>query len=191
MSPISALFGFRGRLGVFEYWGYSLFVGFFAALFVIAFHGRVLDLSELWELGRTFLEHPEEVAPELLWSAGIFFWSVTAIKVKRLHDLNLPGWWSMFWCVPLTLAYLSLDLGKAAVEQESQLFSLLSLLLAFAGLGGAVWSVWISAQEMFFFGDDQSNGFGPPPGAKADRQPVTERIALAQSRRINPLNQRY
>jgi uncharacterized membrane protein YhaH (DUF805 family) len=192
MSSISALFGFRGRLSVLEYWGYSIFIGFAAGFGFAAYAGRVVPWDELVQLCQTFLEHPEDVDPALLWGSGIFFWSLIAIKVKRLHDLNLPGWWSVFWCVPLTLGYLGLDLAKAAVEDDNRVFMLFALVLSLASVAGSVWQVWINIQEMFFAGDDQPNDYGAAPGTERYDQPVAERIApAAQVRRINGLNPRY
>jgi len=55
----------------------------------------------------------------------IMFWPVTAIVVKRLHDLDLSGWWVL---ASLTLCYVS------AVINNSSLAFLFATTVMLAGL---------------------------------------------------------
>jgi len=44
--------------------------------------------------------------------SAVLFWPVTAIVVKRLHDLNLSGWWV---AVSLTLSYVSAVINSCSL----------------------------------------------------------------------------
>jgi len=42
----------------------------------------------------------------VLTVAILIFWPQVVILVRRLHDLNLAGWWvTLFWLIPLALAF--------------------------------------------------------------------------------------
>jgi uncharacterized membrane protein YhaH (DUF805 family) len=42
---------------------------------------------------------------------GACFWPQVVMLVRRLHDLNLPGWWVvLFWVVAAAIAYVDLPL---------------------------------------------------------------------------------
>ncbi len=43
----------------------------------------------------------------LLTAVILLFWPQVVVLARRLHDLNLTGWWvTLFWLIPLALALL-------------------------------------------------------------------------------------
>jgi uncharacterized membrane protein YhaH (DUF805 family) len=82
--------GFTGRAARSEFWWWHLFL----LLVYFAFIILVLLLS-----------HPPDVPGGLI---GIFllvvlalFLPTLAILIRRLHDLNLSGWWSLLEFIPI------------------------------------------------------------------------------------------
>jgi uncharacterized membrane protein YhaH (DUF805 family) len=85
----------RGRISRQEFW-----LGYCGALIVLIFlHWKLEDLFLFMRrpLGRPW--HRDELEGTILLAkaaAGLASaWPLTAIYVKRLHDLNLSGWWTL------------------------------------------------------------------------------------------------
>ena len=73
------------------------------------------------------------------------------LMVRRLHDFNRSGWWSL--AIVLGPAALMLLLAPVASPTQTAPFILLISL---------VWTIWLGAIP----GDPHENRFGPAPGAR-------------------------
>jgi uncharacterized membrane protein YhaH (DUF805 family) len=57
-----------------------------------------------------------------LISAGILLYPSLAIQIKRLHDLNLPGWWCLPAFAPGFILYLAALIGLGSIHSPTLLF---------------------------------------------------------------------
>ena len=90
---VSALFGFRGRIGRARYWAIIAI----ATVLSGAICAFALALTPKSAGG------PDLVLIAVLALAiGAWKWSLLAAMVRRLHDLGQPGWWA----IPLLLILL-------------------------------------------------------------------------------------
>ena len=63
-----------------------------------------------------FAPRTQEGIRYLLTAAILLSWPQAVILARRLHDLNLTGWWvSLFWVVPLALTLLRVPLPPGTV----------------------------------------------------------------------------
>jgi uncharacterized membrane protein YhaH (DUF805 family) len=84
----------KSRISRQEFWlGYA---GASAILFLLKW--KLEDISFYNPTGRVRYSDDIDMALALpkLVAAGILIWPLSAIYVKRLHDLNLSGWWLLF-----------------------------------------------------------------------------------------------
>jgi uncharacterized membrane protein YhaH (DUF805 family) len=137
------LFGFSGRLARVRYFVLSLVAGiiFVGAAFVLA--------VRIYATGAR-INGPILIACALLLVlVGIVILSLT---VRRLHDLDLSGWWVLpIWIVPSAI-----ESGMALLADNPQLGSLLS------GALGLVISLFLWLAP----GTRGSNRFGSDPRGK-------------------------
>jgi uncharacterized membrane protein YhaH (DUF805 family) len=89
------LLSFRGRICRQEFW-----LGFVGAIVVLLLLRRPLEdigVSYFRPIGRPWYRDELDLALALpkLVTVGLLTWPVAAIFVKRLHDLNVSGWWLM------------------------------------------------------------------------------------------------
>ena len=163
MGVLDLFFGFGGRINRAKFW-LTLVVWLLIWIVAIA----AFALSGLADLGSNLsngsLPSPEDPAAvlRLILDYGILSlvilafiivsWiSAFAIGVKRLHDRDRSGWWTLlFYFGPTVLL----------IAQSSTEEALASLVL---GLGAfAVW-VWWLVDLGFLRGTSGSNRFGPDP----------------------------
>ena len=111
------LFGFSGRLARLRYFLLSLIPA-------ILFFGTGIILAIDFAAGLAGIKEPALVACAALFLlAGIVGLSLT---VRRLHDLNLTGWWILaIWIVPSAVEY-----GAVRLVNNPQLGSTLSSVIA-------------------------------------------------------------
>ena len=58
-----------------------------------------------------FLPRTHDATRYVLIGAILAFWPQVAILARRLHDLNLTGWWvTLFWALPAALVLLDIPL---------------------------------------------------------------------------------
>lgn len=75
---------FRGRISRQEFWlGYALTIAV-----------MLLLMPQLWDNSR------KAVGAYLLWviASAMVLWPLLTLHVKRLHDLNVSGWWLVCFC---------------------------------------------------------------------------------------------
>jgi len=158
---------FRGRARRREFWMFTLvsfilFVAFFGVDFAVFGHGDPRYL-----LGE--LPANASLAAQLEpFSSGyglLVFLPGLAVTVRRLHDTDRSGWWSLLTLVPTVGLAVTPGLDPARVEQSGSL-SLLVLGVSIVWIGTLIVSIVFLAQE----GTRSANRFGPSP--KAVPQPV-------------------
>lgn len=71
------------------------------------------------------------------------------LMVRRLHDINRSGWWS-----------LAISVGPVVPMLAMMPFVPMTVLVPFVMLLSGVWTIWLGAIP----GDAHENRFGPPPG---------------------------
>jgi uncharacterized membrane protein YhaH (DUF805 family) len=144
--PYRRYFDFGGRSRRSEYWWFMVFAVLVSAVLLLAMFGGAFDT--LLRLGEGQTPSFDGVGP-LFWVALVLlviFGLATiipsiAVQVRRLHDLNVSGWW-----------YLGYIVGGAAIGEIPEVGDLLSSLFSLA------WLVW-----MFFPGTRGANKYGDDP----------------------------
>lgn len=152
---IYLLFSFRGRISRKQWWfgiGVSYAFIFILYIFVLAVS---IDLQT--ELS---IDLPDELFV-LLWIP--FLWVPLALNIKRHHDRNRPGWWTI-----ITLA-------------------IWGVLLIIPGVRGIVPILWI----VFFGclrGNAGKNRYGPPPKPLflAADKPISNETETVTSEPLDP-----
>jgi uncharacterized membrane protein YhaH (DUF805 family) len=184
------LFGFKGRIDRARYW-YALFasVAFYIVFMAIAasvigvIFGATVKSIHVNFLGAfgsplslPFSAHFGNADPETsALATRIFYivatpiavvgiWFITATTIKRLHDRDLSGWWSVvFLIVPALLSHIVDRIGD-----DSYVASAFTLSLAVAAFSLKVWGIF---ELLFFRGTSGPNRFGPAPLAPIEPQP--------------------
>jgi uncharacterized membrane protein YhaH (DUF805 family) len=182
MSIFQIVFSFKGRIGVGTFWAASLSAGVLLGLVFAIFAGAH---DGFFEQAAKFWQHPEETPIAIWFCLPVFIWVTAAINVKRLHDLDMSGWWTLFFCVPILISAIAVDLARAGVDSGNVAYSLISLPLSLGSLLASLYSFWISIQMMFFPGDKQPNNFGPETGSAyaSDKSPDEGEVDQILARR--------
>ena len=153
------LFGFSGRINRAKYW---LAVLFWTAVWIVALILFVLFIARDFAA----IPDPDDMSgPEalrLLLSSGIsaillvivvivpMVVSGFAVGIKRLHDRNKSGWWTLlFFVAPSVLQGASSSFDGAV-----------SLILSLAGMVVAIWAL---VELGFLRGTRGPNQYGPDP----------------------------
>ena len=115
----------RGRISRHEFW-----LGYCGTLIVLIFlHWKLEDLFLFMRrpLGRPWYRDELEVTILLAKAAAglASAWPLTAICVKRLHDLNLSGWWT------LAVPAIAVAVQMAGFKPGSIYFTITTLLTGF------------------------------------------------------------
>ncbi|AIL08960.1 DUF805 domain-containing protein [Stenotrophomonas maltophilia] len=101
LVPIRRCFVFSGRSDRREFWSYSLLAGF-----VMAVSYSVMDRG-YWLVGHLSLDWETS---EILWKVGwvmtvcavfVFLPPMLALTVRRLHDIDESGWYTVIAFIPL------------------------------------------------------------------------------------------
>ena len=130
-------FGFRGRIGRTMYW-----LG--ALLFAV-------DWLILWI---AFFTLPAGFLGASVGFVGVIvgFWLVFAIVIKRLHDRDKSGWF--------TLLYLLVPGVLQAISEKAGRTQPLAIIVYVAGLALAIWA---AVELGFLCGTVGPNRYGPDP----------------------------
>jgi uncharacterized membrane protein YhaH (DUF805 family) len=183
------LFGFRGRINRFKYW-YAAFAGMTVCLIfmaILAFGIAAIFGANVQQVAihptdvfgtppaspfrASFKNIPPGSAETLIalsfYAAAtpifiVGMWISLAATIKRLHDRNRSGWWTIVLVLAPAL-FGKLGDGSDASNTAS--------LLAFAALPLAIWG---AVELLFLKGTKGPNRFGPDPLAPAtpiDRRP--------------------
>lgn len=115
----------KGRISRQEFWLGQAFLVVLVLLLEIKLTAYFLALrqaeSGVWNAG----DLAYAFAQSFYFINAIMFWPVTAIVVKRLHDVDLSGWW--------VLASLALCYASAVINNSSLAF-LFATTVMLAGL---------------------------------------------------------
>lgn len=88
LNPITQHYAdFSGRSSRLQYWSFNLTAS--AILYGIMFAGNFLEVSQLAAALAYFLFYAVSFIPSI------------AILVRRLHDTERSGWWSLFVLIPI------------------------------------------------------------------------------------------
>ncbi len=102
----------KGRLSRQEFWLGQAFLIVLVLLLEIKLTAYFLALrrpeSGLWNPG----EFAFTLTLPFYFIKAVMFWPVTAVVVKRLHDLDLTGWWVL---VSLALCYVSAVINNCSL----------------------------------------------------------------------------
>jgi len=160
MGFLRAFVGFEGRIGRQTY--------LLCSLLLIALTIAVL-VALIATYGVDYGKTPEETRVWTLWSLAIelvFLYPTLAITIKRLHDLDLSGWWSVVFWLPSALNYASTLTGlSGTAESPAMLGTILELLDT-----GLVVIMWVAL--CIIPGSRAANRFGPSPFA-TPQLPIT------------------
>ena len=103
LTTIQVLFSFKGRIGRYTYWTYSIITYLICLAISLVFY---FNTSEILT---PFLE---TLISTVLF---IYMWSTLAVIIKRLHDRNKSGWFIFIILIPLIgLLWLHLEIGFLA-----------------------------------------------------------------------------
>lgn len=132
------LFSYQGRIGRLRYFGLSTGVLFVLLLsvFLVGFAAMLLESYALF-----FLFLP-------IWAVGLV--AQTMLGIRRLHDLDLSGWWYVPCLLVMTVG------GQMATSGEPTL----------AAIGTIVYLA-PSLLLLLKAGTEGPNRFGPPPAGEA------------------------
>jgi uncharacterized membrane protein YhaH (DUF805 family) len=149
------LFGFKGRINRARYLVVQLaLLTFWLVLWLkFSFH-----FSSQWEA--------------LHWVVAItMIWIDAATTVKRLHDRDRSGWWTVAILIVnrLAYAYYGLFFGLYFGVDISIARELLLVMLAVAL---SLLQTWVVIELFFLTGTDGPNRFGPDPTRTAPHSPI-------------------
>ncbi len=163
----SKAFSFQGRATRKEFW---IVFGVFIILYVLlGFLNVFLGLASVIDSENSAVNNILVFFGFLLlaWNVYLFF-PIISVMVRRLHDLNLTGFW-LWYLSPIGIAIifivhlLNLDNScNVAVERISKVFttSVSWLLLPFIWLLG---TPCVLILLLLYKGKDETNEFGPSP----------------------------
>src|SRR5215813_3756777 len=154
MGFLRAFVGFEGRIGRQTY--------LLCSLLLIALTIAVL-VALIATYGVDYGKTPEETRVWTLWSLAIelvLLYPTLTITIKRLHDLDLSGWWSVAFWLPSAVNHASTLTGR-----PTMLGMALELLDS-----GVVVIMWIAL--CLIPGTRAANRFGPSPFA-TPQLPIT------------------
>lgn len=129
-SGISRCFDFKGRTSRFDYWGFLfVFTLFRIAVGVFDFYLKQLPDADVGNIA--LLE---------VFVFLAFAWIAFALTVRRLHDVNMRGWWVIISIVPFFVSFLKGNreanrFGPAPVTNEKKaLIAVFAVFLPVAAL---------------------------------------------------------
>ncbi len=107
-------FSTKGRVGRKEYF-FRWFMPYLSSLIVLTILSNVLQMQQV-ESGIVLFANFA-----ILLLIAVFLVAQILIGIKRLHDINASGWWSLLWLVPLANFVLLLVLFfKVTSTEKSQ-----------------------------------------------------------------------
>lgn len=99
----------RGRLSVASYWGQSLAIFVISAIVISIVAGIIAYMTGGFDSpGESF--NPENFSPLVLIPVAILYlvmvWISFCQMIKRIHDINLNGWWVLTTFIGIGLILL-------------------------------------------------------------------------------------
>jgi uncharacterized membrane protein YhaH (DUF805 family) len=147
MRILKIFFSFQGRIGRLE---------FFLVTLLLSLINSALAL----------LEPEKRVAMIIVYAivSAILLISSMALSVRRLHDLNRSGWWTLLPFAVLGFVGFYMVVEATGLEnQDMNGFANLIEKDAVLFIGAIVFSLAFGAWIAFTRGSVGSNGFGPEP----------------------------
>ena len=159
---------FSGRARRTEYWAYTL-------IYIVIYLGLTfLDFRLFGGSEGTIEERAQAMEGSFGFTAG-FFWLLflpsLAVSVRRLHDANRTGLWTLILLVPMLFAVgLGVVMGIQGADPQSGemgglvgLFAVIGLVMLLTGL--------IFLVLMLLPGTVGHNRFGPDPRGRGGEEP--------------------
>jgi uncharacterized membrane protein YhaH (DUF805 family) len=135
----------------------AIAIGLTIVLGVFGVSGSIRGFAGPGEHSVSILASVVALASALLTTFVMMF--VTSSTIRRLHDLNLQGWWIILF--PFGLFSLSLVFAFVSLANPqlfaSMLFNPFTMLSSVQGLGCLILLVWL----LFKRGSDLDNAYGP------------------------------
>jgi uncharacterized membrane protein YhaH (DUF805 family) len=150
MGFLRSFVGFDGRIGRLTYFLCSLLLLVFVIAFAAVFFGTY---------GMDYGKTPEETRIWTFWSLALdllLLYPTLAITTKRLHDLNLSGWWNLAFWLPSFASYTATLAGLAGTSETP---TRLGDVLGWIELGTGI--MWLAL--CLIPGARAANRFGPSP----------------------------
>jgi uncharacterized membrane protein YhaH (DUF805 family) len=199
MSVWQVIWGFGGRISRKYYWLATL-IWTIALLIVFLVLGPELQLKPGakpvlpqnflpllhwlpggWWIDKEYIK-PLKADKDLrmagLISLIVLLYPLLAISIKRLHDLNLSGWWCLPGLAPHYILQFAPLMGLDDLHSPTLLFQALDWGDAAVSL---IWLVVVG----FFRGTAGANRYGPDPLAAASAQSVQHQGLFARLRKVH------
>jgi uncharacterized membrane protein YhaH (DUF805 family) len=166
MDFLRGFVGFGGRISRSTYFLCSL-------LLIVLTYAPWIALVGLRH-PKTTEEAPVILVMLVLWTLGLgllLLYPALALGAKRLHDLNLSGWWNLAWLIPkagLAVAGLGVAFVVALLsESPDELVRILVLVLIWLAADlGVLIVAWLALSCIG--GAGAANRFGPVAGLPMD-----------------------
>jgi uncharacterized membrane protein YhaH (DUF805 family) len=143
------LFSFKGRIKRLEYNVAGLIVGLINSFFIYSvFSNSTSGQSSFFSI--------------IALLSGIYV--ITALNVKRLHDLGKSGAWLLLPLAGAVLYFFGFASLFVGAADGGTIVLLISLILFIASIVVNLWSIWLTIKMVFFAGESGSNQYGDPPG---------------------------
>ncbi len=153
MSVLARLTSFRGRVGRGDFW--ATFLVTVTVSVVLWVHPAAIGSSAAIQLARFFLA--------ILLVQVISPFILASFTVRRLHDLDKPGWWVIpFLGALLSLAVIWTETGQSALSSLAGTGALvpMSCVLTAISAGVAAMFLWLLSSKAFA----SANKHGRPAG---------------------------
>ena len=131
---------FKGRVNRSEYWLFMLY--WVICYFLLVAIENSMDLNKIDFSNYSFskyiplLQYSKKVGVLTLLYRPVTFLPSLSISIRRLHDRNISGWWSLLFITPLGLLLLIPLISRAMkrlINMVHLLLRMLTNLLYFAG----------------------------------------------------------
>lgn len=151
---------FSGRASRSEYWWFALFI------VISSIVTGILDLALFGTSVSTGTSYSATTAftpISTLFSLAILLPSL-AVSVRRFHDLDRTGWWTLVWAGPMVVLFIVGGIASVVADSTTAtdgLFVMLALVVGavLVSLGIWIWMiVWFASE-----GTVGENRFGPDP----------------------------
>jgi uncharacterized membrane protein YhaH (DUF805 family) len=137
---------------------FALHLAIAVGLTIVLALGSIRDFARHGEHSVSILASVVALASALLTAFVTMF--VTSSTIRRLHDLNQQGWWTIlfpFGLISLAFVCVFISLGTFQLF-ASILFNPFVMLSSVQGLGCLILLVWLLLKR----GSDLNNPYGPP-----------------------------
>ncbi len=177
---LGSLLWIDGRNSRLKWWTVSFAPAFLIILFSVLLFAKSPEQIQALKDGSGF-ELGKFIAAMLVFFALVMVsgWIGIINDIRRLHDLDKSGWWSLVYAAPaIVLVFLFKVFGKDIGSSSAPLGLLFFLLFAA--------SVWRWAELGFFAGSAGDNDFGPPSGLSGtiDLDEEIEKLQIASGRSV-------